>query len=135
MISIDARLCYYFQWLRDIIWEILAYMKAVIANISTHDQRSIRRVKVPPSSARRVDLSQLLHDGEEHWRGRLQLTANNRLVTFNVKHSLADPSAITDHEHFDAFRADPTHMPVTQILRNRLGAILRRSNKYLPRAA
>ncbi len=112
------------------------YMKAVIGNVLTHDQRSIRRIKVPPSSARRVDLSQLLHEDEERWRGRLQFTANNRLVTFNVKHSLANPDVITDHEHFDAFRADPTHMPATQLLRNRLGGLLGRGGKKgLARAA
>jgi len=72
-------------------------------------------------SVRRVDLAQLLEVGEWRWRGRLQLTANNRLITFDVKHSFADPTLITDHEHLDPFRADPTHLPLTRLLRARAG--------------
>jgi hypothetical protein len=102
------------------------YKKTVVARIAGHDDRALERVRVPAESARRVDLSALLREGETAWRGRIQLTANNRLVTYNVKHSLADPTVISDHEHLDPFRADPTHFPATQQLRIRAGALLGR---------
>ena len=105
------------------------YKKTVVARIASHDGRALERIRVPAESARRIDLAGLMGDGETAWRGRIQLTANNRLVTYNVKHSLSDPSVITDHEHLDPFRADPTHFPATQQFRIRVGALLGRLYK------
>ena len=102
------------------------YKKTVVARVASHDGRALERIRVPTESARRVDLSELLREDEAAWRGRVQLTANNRLITFTVKHSLADPTVISDHEHLDPFRADPTHFPATQHLRIRAGALLGR---------
>ena len=110
------------------------YRKAVLAKIQTADGRALPRLRVPPMSVRRVDLARLLEEGERRWRGRLQLTANNRLITFDVKHSFADPTAITDHEHLDPFRADPTHLPLTRLLRVRAGDALSRGRAALRRA-
>ncbi len=36
--------------------------------------------------------------GEEMWAGQIQITATNRVITFNVKHSFKDPTNISDHE-------------------------------------
>jgi hypothetical protein len=110
------------------------YRKAVLAKIQTADGRTIPRLRVPPMSVRRVDLAQLLEEYEQRWRGRLQLTANNRLITFDVKHSFADPTIITDHEHLDPFRADPTHAPLTRLMRMRVGGALSRGRAALRRA-
>ena len=110
------------------------YKKAVLAKVHTADGRTIPRLRVPPMSVRRVDLGQLLEAGERRWRGRLQLTANNRLITFDVKHSFADPTLITDHEHLDPFRADPTHLPLTRLLRMRAGDAVSRGRAALRRA-
>ena len=107
------------------------YKKAIVAKITSHDRRVIPRIRVAPANARRVDLTGLLRDGEERWRGRIQITANNRLILFNVKHSMADPTTISDHEHLDPFRADPTHMPLTLRLRKDAGALVTRVRKAL----
>lgn len=97
------------------------YKKPVLATIRSHDARSLPRIRVPAMSARRVDLSGLLDEAEERWSGRIQMTANNRLIVYDMKHSLADPTAITDHEHMDPYRSDPTHFPLTRHLRLRAG--------------
>jgi hypothetical protein len=102
------------------------YKKPVLARIQGHDGRDTGRIRVPAMAARRVDLSVLLAPGENRWSGRIQMTANNRLIVYNIKHSLADPTVISDHEHMDPFRSDPTHLPASQRLRLTLGGWLQR---------
>jgi hypothetical protein len=93
------------------------YHKAVLAQVATDDGRKPLRLRVPAMSVRSLDLCALLNDEEPSWAGQVQLTANNRLIVFNMKHSLADPRLISDHEHLDPFRADTTHIPATLALR------------------
>lgn len=102
------------------------YKKPVLASVHTPDGRTTGRTRVSAMTARRLDLAALLEEGERRWVGRIQLTANNRLIPFNIKHSFADPTVISDHEHFDPFRGDPTHMPFALMVRVRLGAWLGR---------
>ncbi len=102
------------------------YKKTVNARVATHDDRSLVQLKVLPLSVRAVRLVELLHEGERSWTGQIQLTANNRLVTYVMMHSLCDPRIISDHEHLDPFRSDPTHLPAFQLLRQRIGKFLRR---------
>ena len=73
-----------------------------------------------------ISLAPLLLKGEEMWAGQIQITATNRVITFNVKHSFKDPTNISDHEHLDPYRGEPTHFPATQWLRLRLGKWLMR---------
>ena len=40
---------------------------------------------------------------------------------FNFKHSFQDPTVISDLEHLDPYRAEPTHSRFFKILRNQLG--------------
>lgn len=100
------------------------YNKDIIAEVQAYDGRQIRRIRVPRMSARYVRLDRLLKAGETSWNGRIQLTANNRVVTFDVKHSLANPEIISDEEHLDPFRADPTHVPAFQAFRLGVGRYL-----------
>lgn len=101
------------------------YEKPVRANVFTHDGRELRGRKVNPNSVLNIRLADLLKDGEDEWIGHIQLTATNRLVTFHIKHSMADPGVISDHEHLDPFRSDETHYPLTQIMRLRWGSFLK----------
>jgi hypothetical protein len=101
------------------------YQRPVLARILTQDGRTFGKIKVPPLSVRNVRLIELLQPHERKWFGQLQLTASNRLVTYNVKHSLRDPTLISDHEHLDSFRADPTHLPMFQAFRQRVGKYLK----------
>lgn len=101
------------------------YKRPVVASIMTHDGRRLDKIKIPPLSARNARLVGLLKPGERAWFGQIQLTASNRLVTYNVKHSLHDPTVISDHEHLDPFRADPTHIPAFRALRQRVGKFLK----------
>jgi len=97
------------------------YQKAILAELSTNDGRKPPRIRIEAKSVRRYPLDQLLRSDEQDWLGQLQITANNRVVTYMVKHALDDPSMITTVEHLDPFRADPTHVPATQWLRLEYG--------------
>ncbi len=97
------------------------YMKPIVCSIKTQDGRSLKRRKIEPQSAAAIDLSEILREGEDRWAGHIQLTANNRLITFTVKHRFGDQTDITDIEHMDPFRDDPTHMPLAQKLRQQAG--------------
>ena len=100
------------------------YRRPVVARILMSSGWDLPRIKVPPQSARYFRLENYLGAKEKTWFGQLQLTASNRLLTYSVKHSIADPRTITAHEHMDPFRADPTHMPAARWFRNWLGAKL-----------
>jgi hypothetical protein len=97
------------------------YLRPVLVRIATHDGREPIKMRVPPQSVRPVPLVQLLRQNESRWLGRLQITANNRLITFHIRHSLADSQLISDHEHLDPFRAERTHLPATEAARIALG--------------
>jgi hypothetical protein len=96
------------------------YHKAIVAQAVTDDGRGPIRLRIPARSARYMVLSPLLKDHEESWFGQVQVTANNRAVVFDIKHSLTDPQVISDHEHMDPFRADATHIPATLALRRNI---------------
>jgi len=93
------------------------YHKPLKARILTSHGSSIAGVRVPPRSARMQSLEPLLPDGANSWCGQIQITATNRVIAFDVKHSLRDPQTISDHEHLDPYRGEPTHFPATQWLR------------------
>jgi len=97
------------------------YRRAVVYQVVTREGRKSPRRRLDPMSARYFHFEELMSDDETNWITQIQLTANNRLLTFTVKHSIANPKIITTHEHLDPFRADPTHMPATQWLRNIIG--------------
>jgi hypothetical protein len=101
------------------------YKKVVSARVHTCDGRTLGPLKVPPASVRLVRLVELLRPREASWLGQVQLTANNRVVTYVMMHSLRSPCVLSDHEHLDVFRSDPTHIPAFQLLRRRIGKILR----------
>jgi hypothetical protein len=103
------------------------YVRAINARVLTPDGRELKGIRVEPKSCAHVMLSALLRDGEDRWLGQIQLTANNRLIVFHIKHSLREPSLISDHEHLDPFRAESTHWPLTLRLRTAPARLLRRA--------
>jgi hypothetical protein len=100
------------------------YNRAINVRVLAYDGRSIPKFQIPPLCCRHVPLAALLGEGENEWMGQIQLTANNRLIVFHVKHSLANPRLISDHEHLDPFRAEPTHWPLTLLLRTGAGHLV-----------
>ena len=102
------------------------YNKPILCSVKTMDKRKLPRFRVPALSARYLHLDNLFEENESTWTGEIQLTANNRLVTFDIKHALSDIRTISDHEHLDPFRADPTHMPLFQWCRAYVGEVLSR---------
>jgi len=97
------------------------YMKPIVAELLASDGTRPARKRIPAQSVIRLDLAELIADRAATWLGQVQLTANNRLVTYIVKHSLGDPSDISTVEHLDPYRADPTHFPWFLWLRIRYG--------------
>jgi len=120
--------------LGDSLVLINPYRKPILAQILTNDGRRPARLRVEPMSDRMVDLAELIAPDEHEWLGQLQLTANNRVITHIVKHSLSDPTRISTVEHLDPFRADPTHLPLFQWMRLKTGAFLRARPWTLGRA-
>ncbi|MDJ0893599.1 MAG: hypothetical protein QNJ92_00540 [Alphaproteobacteria bacterium] len=103
------------------------YLRAVMARVVTPDDRSIERIKVPPQSARSIPLEQLLSPDERVWVSQIQLTANNRLITYISWHSLEDPRIVSDQEHLESYRGEVTHIPASQYLRLAIGNTFLRS--------
>lgn len=101
------------------------YSRPILANIRGHDGRVLPRLRVEPQSGAMMRLEPLLRDDEARWVGRLQITANNRCLIFHVRHAFGDPTNIVDHEHLDPFRADTTHLPAFQAIRQGIGRYLK----------
>jgi hypothetical protein len=102
------------------------YLKPIVVDILTHDGRTLPRIRVPARSVRYCQLAAILHPNETRWLGQIQMTATNRIVAYMYKHSLSDPTQISDQEHMDPYRSDPTHFPLTQQWRLRFGDARRR---------
>jgi hypothetical protein len=111
--------------LGDSLVLINPYRRPILAKILTHDGRRPRRQRIEPMSGRLIDLAALIAPNDDKWSGQIQLTANNRVITHIVKHSLADPTRIGSVEHLDPFRADPTHLPLFRWLRLTAGETIR----------
>ena len=112
--------------LADSLVLINPYRKPILARILTHERSDLPRIRIDPMAVVSVNLADWIAPGDDVWMGQIQLTANNRLVTYIVKHSLADPSAISTVEHLDPFRADPTHFPWFRSLRLWVGDMIER---------
>lgn len=107
--------------LGDSLILINPYKRPVVAQLLASDGQRPARLRIPAMDVRRLDLAALIAADKDAWLGQIQLTANNRLITYIVKHSLADPTVISAVEHLDPFRADPTHTPWFRWLRNQYG--------------
>ena len=99
------------------------YPKEIIASLVTNDDRLINRIKIKSQSSVEVNLIELLEEQESFWQGHLQIKATNRIITFNYKHSLKNKKIISDYEHLDPYRGEPTFLPAFQLLRIKIGQI------------
>ena len=102
------------------------YQRPILVSVMGHDGRKLPRLRVPALSCRYVRLIEMLEPDEQEWVGHVQLTATNRILTFDVKHSLKDPSLLSHFEHLDPFRAEQTHVPLFQLMRYKFGWFLER---------
>ena len=100
------------------------YKRKIKAKIITFDRRVIDNIIINSFSANEILLSEILQGNENEWKGHIQITATNRLVTFNYKHSHKDKKIISDFEHLDPYRGDPTFIPFTRLLRQKIGQYL-----------
>tara|TARA_B100001093_G_scaffold478210_1_gene506155 strand:- start:2038 stop:2883 length:846 start_codon:yes stop_codon:yes gene_type:complete len=107
------------------------YRRPILATLAGHDGHKLPRLKVPPYACRVLRISDMLSPEEAEWVGHIQLTANNRVVLYDIKHSLVDPTLFSHFEHLDPFRADPTHLPAFKWLRITIGKFLAKRGIYL----
>jgi hypothetical protein len=101
------------------------YEQDLTATIRAGAEASLRR-KVPRKCATLVSLTDLLPDGE--W-STYMVTANNRVLTYDIRHKLDDPLAINSMDHLDVFSGMPTHRDAgpVDIARSALRRALRES--------
>jgi len=110
--------------LGETIVMINPYPKEIVASLVTNDNRSINKIKINSQSSKEVSLCDLLDEKEIFWQGHIQIKATNRIITFNYKHSLKNNKIISDYEHLDPYRGEPTFLPSFQLLRIKIGQIL-----------
>ena len=109
------------------------YRKPLKATILAANGQKLPPVLVPPQSVRCAALDPLAPADAESWTGQIQITATNRVITFDIKHALSDPTMITDHEHLDPYRGEPTHFPATQWFRLWFGQKMKQRGMTKPR--
>jgi hypothetical protein len=88
------------------------YLRPLKLQVHASNGRSLQKIKLNAYTADYVDLTELMRDDEQSWMGRVQLDSKAGVIVFDVKHKWGDRTIISDHEHFDPFRADPTHLPI-----------------------
>lgn len=99
------------------------YEQDLTATVHAGPEASLRP-KVPRKCAILVPLADLLPDGE--W-STYMVTANNRVLTYDVRHKPGDPLAINSMDHLDVFSGMPTHRDASpvEIVRSALRRALR----------
>ena len=102
------------------------YLKPIVAKITTNDGRTFPRVRIPAESARNVRISQILEPDERRWAGDVQVTANNRVVLYDFKHKLSDPTQISDHEHLDYYQVNDSYEPAFRHFRHKVAIFLQK---------
>jgi hypothetical protein len=108
---LQAYPCTYIDRTRDIssaVTVINPYRRPLLASITTHDGRSLKRQRIDAMSARRLNLIGLLKPDEIRWSGSVQVTSSNRVLTYFLTHRLSDPTYVVDHEHLDFYLTTPT---------------------------
>ena len=96
---------------------------AATVRIDIPDLDESHKIRVDSLHARRVAIADLIKD-HETWTGQIFVSGPRRLITMFAKHSLAEPCQMTTIEHSDPYRGEPTHHPVSQRLRRRVGSLL-----------
>ncbi len=96
---------------------------AATVRIDIPDLDESHKIRVDSLHARRVAIADLIK-GHETWVGQIFVSGPRRLITMFAKHSLTEPCQITTIEHSDPYRGEPTHLPVSQMLRRRVGSLL-----------
>ncbi len=97
------------------------YKRPIVVSFKTSDLRTIGRKKIMPYEAVYYSLSSILNHDESSWQGQVQLTANNRVAAIVVNHEKDDIESISNMEHLDPFRSDPTHQRLFEKIRNTIG--------------
>ena len=105
------------------------FVKPTTVYVSLEGIDTQRRVRVPALSGTRLDLQGLFPLGDPPWHGQYFVSGRSRLVVLTAKHSIARPSEITTVEHSDTYRGEPTHEPMTVLLRRRIGDFLWGGNR------
>ena len=97
------------------------FLRPAVVDVTLEGIEKKQRFRVEPQTGRRISLAKAFNIGNEGWSGQVFVSGRNRLVMYSAKHSLSDPSIVTTLEHSNPYRGEPTHVPITQVLRKRVG--------------
>jgi hypothetical protein len=102
------------------------YLKPIVAKVTTNDGRTFPRVRIPAESARNLRIADIMEPHERRWVGDIQVTANNRVVLYDFKHKLSDPTLVTDHEHLDYYQVNDSYEPAFPHFRHKVAMFLQK---------
>jgi len=102
------------------VFVINPFLRPILINIHTNNHGIFIKKRIAAQSADMICLEDLAVN-VDRWCGQVQIGANNRIITFFVRHKYGDQTSITDMDHFDPFRGEPTHAPITQLIRSAVG--------------
>ena len=100
------------------------FLKPAVVDIALEGIDKKVRARIEAQSGRRISLADAF-DLSDQWAGQVYVSGRNRVVMFVAKHSAADPSMVTTLEHSNPYRGEPTHLPLSQLLRQKIGTALR----------
>lgn len=86
------------------IFFINPYDGKILTKIKTASGKSGRK-RLEPNSAVIMPLNEFVEDGQPEC---LMMTGNNRMVAWDLRHHLKDPTNIYNVDHMEYFRANPT---------------------------
>ena len=100
------------------------FLRPAVVDVTIEGREEKKRFRIDPQTGKRISLAEAFGIGDEGWGGQVYVSGKNRVVMYVAKHSLADPSRVTTVEHSNPYRGEPTHLPMTQVLRRRVGEAL-----------
>ena len=100
------------------------FLRPAVVDVTLEGIDRKRRFRINAQTGQRISLAGAFEIGEEGWNGQVYVSGRNRVVMYVAKHSLRDPSKVTTVEHSNPYRGEPTHVPITKLLRRKIGTAL-----------
>jgi len=100
------------------------FLRPAVVDLTLEGIDGKKRFKIDAQAGRRISLAEAFEIGSPPWFGQVYVSGPNRVVMYVAKHSAADPAHVTTLEHSNPYRGEPTHIPVTRLLRRKIGTAL-----------
>ena len=99
------------------------FLRPAVVDVTIEGRDGKKRFRIDPQTGKRISIAENFGIGEEGWAGQVYVSGKNRVVMYVAKHSLSEPARVTTVEHSNPYRGEPTHLPLTQLLRRRIGRV------------